>query len=81
MLGAGSLLGFAALVPGLGSTSARAETAPTSVTYTTTGEHAFVVPTGITSIHVVAVGANGQAGSGPGAAPAVSAPPSRLTSW
>ena len=37
----------------------------TSVTYTTTGEHVFVVPAGVTSIHVVAIGASGQPGSGP----------------
>lgn len=67
--GASGLLALAALVPGLGSTSVRAETTPTSVTYTTDGEHQFVVPAGVTSVHVVAIGKSGQPGSGnaPGA--------------
>jgi hypothetical protein len=62
--GAGGMLVVAATLPIMGSTTARAETAPTSVTYLETGEHPFVVPAGVTSIHVVAVGKTGDAGNG-----------------
>ena len=63
-IGGCALVGLAAVVPGFGPMSVRAETAPTSVTYTTDGEHQFVVPAGVTSIHVVAIGMSGQPGSG-----------------
>jgi hypothetical protein len=50
-------------------TPALAATAPitvTTVSYTEVGEHVFTVPAGVTSIHVVAIGAKGGGGYAPG---------------
>jgi glycine rich protein len=41
------------------SSSAHAVASPVTVSYTTVGEHSFVVPAGVTALHVVAVGGRG----------------------
>jgi hypothetical protein len=60
----GAILALAAAAPAVALTS--------SQSYTTTGEHAFVVPGGVSSVQVLLVGGNGGAGSGtqPGGLPA-----------
>jgi hypothetical protein len=46
----------------LAGPDARAAEAPVTVSFTEVGAHTFMVPAGVTSIHVVAVGAPGAAG-------------------
>ena len=60
----GAILALAAAAPASAVTS--------SQSYATAGEHAFVVPAGVSSVQVTLVGGNGGAGSGaqPGGLPA-----------
>jgi len=60
----GAILALAAAGPAVALTG--------SQSYTTAGEHAFVVPAGVSSVQVLLVGGNGGAGSGtqPGGLPA-----------
>ena len=41
---------------------------PTTVTFTSAGEHSFTVPAGVTSLHVIAIGGAGGTGQGGGGA-------------
>lgn len=50
---------FAALPVGPATAATPTPFMPTSVTFTTAGEHAWQVPAGVTSIHVVAIGGHG----------------------
>ena len=63
--------GLAAIAVPAGAASAATASAPTqTLSCTTAGEHAFTVPYGTTSIHVVAIGGRGGGGytlGGPGA--------------
>ena len=52
---ASGLLFFA----GLASAGPALAVSPVTVTFTGAGEHPFTVPAGVTSIHVVAIGAQG----------------------
>ncbi|HEY7135458.1 MAG TPA: glycine-rich protein [Acidimicrobiia bacterium] len=49
------------------TSSAHAAASPITVSYTTVGEHTFVVPAGVTVLHVVAVGGRGFSPSAYGA--------------
>jgi hypothetical protein len=62
------VVGALAAVAGLaGPASAATVSVPTqAVSFTTTGEHAFAVPMGVTSVHVVAIGGRGGGGYVPG---------------
>ena len=60
--GAGAFLVVASLAT-FGSVPAHADTTTTQ-SFTTQGGHLFTVPAGVTTIHVVAVGASGGGGSG-----------------
>jgi hypothetical protein len=54
---------LAAVAVPAGAASAATASVPTqAVSFTTTGEHAFRVPLGITSVHVVAIGGRGGEG-------------------
>jgi hypothetical protein len=59
--------GLAAVVGPAGSASASTVSVPTqAVSFATVGEHAFTVPLGVTSVHVVAIGGRGGGGYVPG---------------
>ncbi|HEY6792569.1 MAG TPA: hypothetical protein VI365_35185 [Trebonia sp.] len=58
---------LAVVVGPAGSALAAAVSVPTqAVSFTTAGEHAFTVPLGVTSVHVVAIGGAGGGGYVPG---------------